>query len=305
MILKRKEPFLVQSGLVLGLLAMGNLIGRFSQMLRYLLAGLALFFLIHLVIGIVTNFKQAQKQLKDPLIASVFPTFFMQGMVASTYIATWSFLGEDALFIAQGLWWLSFIGLIVLMAYYLFSFGFPFKWDNVYPAWTVLFVGIGVAPLTIAVSQQFVLGQVIFWYGLVATIFVLPLVFYKTYKIGLEDRVRPNTTTICAPISLMTAAYTTTFSHPNSLILLLLLISGQILYLFILCQIFQLFKRPFSAGFSAFTFPLVISATALGSSLTVFQLGLFGHIWFLCEVVIALITTLLVTGLYLKDIFEK
>ena len=303
--LKRKEPFLVQSGLVLGLLAMGNLIGRFSQVLRYLLAGLALFFLIHLVIGIVTNFKQAQKQLKDPLIASVFPTFFMQGMVSSTYVATWSFLGESALLIAQGLWWLSFIGLIVLMTYYLFSFVFPFKWDNVYPAWTVLFVGIGVAPLTIAVSQQFVLGQVIFWYGLVATIFVLPLVFYKTYKIGLVDRVRPNTTTICAPISLMTAAYTTTFSHPNSLILLLLLISGQILYLFILCQIFRLFKRPFSAGFSAFTFPLVISATALGSSLTVFQLGLFGYIWFLCEVAIALIATLLVTGLYLKDIFEK
>ena len=303
--LKRKEPLLVQSGLVLGLLAMGNLIGRFSQVLRYLLAGLALFFLIHLVIGIVTNFKQAQKQLKDPLIASVFPTFFMQGMVSSTYVATWSFLEENALLIAQGLWWLSFIGLIVLMAYYLFSFVFPFKWDNVYPAWTVLFVGIGVAPLTIAVSQQFILGQVIFWYGLVATIFVLPLVFYKTYKIGLVDRVRPNTTTICAPISLMTAAYTTIFSHPNSLILLLLLISGQILYLFILCQIFQLFKRPFSAGFSAFTFPLVISATALVSSLTVFQLGLFGYIWFLCEVVIALIATLLVTGLYLKDIFEK
>ena len=269
--LKRKEPFLVQSGLVLGLLAMGNLIGRFSQVLRYLLAGLSLFFLIHLVIGIVTNFKQAQKQLKDPLIASVFPTFFMQGMVASTYMATWSFLGENALLIAQGLWWLSFIGLIALMAYCLFSFVFPFKWDNVYPAWTVLFVGIGVASLTIAVSQQFILGQVIFWYGLVATIFVLPLVFYKTYKIGLVDTVRPNTTTICAPISLMTAAYTTTFSHPNSLILLLLLISGQIFYLFILCQIFRLFKRPFSAGFSAFTFPLVISATALGSSLTVFQ----------------------------------
>ena len=82
--LKRKEPLLVQSGLVLGLLAMGNLIGRFSQVSRYFLAGLSLFFLIHLVIGIVSNFKQAKKQLKDPLIASVFPTFFMQGMVSST-----------------------------------------------------------------------------------------------------------------------------------------------------------------------------------------------------------------------------
>ena len=34
--IKRKEPFLVQAGLVLGLLALGNLVGDVSQFLRYL-----------------------------------------------------------------------------------------------------------------------------------------------------------------------------------------------------------------------------------------------------------------------------
>ena len=47
--IKRREPLLVQSGLVLGLLAIGNLIGSLSQILRYFFAGLAVFFLIHLI----------------------------------------------------------------------------------------------------------------------------------------------------------------------------------------------------------------------------------------------------------------
>ena len=46
--IKRREPLLVQSGLVLGLLAIGNLVGSWSQILRYFFAGLAVLFFIHL-----------------------------------------------------------------------------------------------------------------------------------------------------------------------------------------------------------------------------------------------------------------
>lgn len=76
--IKRKEPFLVQAGLVLGLLALGNLVGDVSQFLRYLLASLALLFFLHLVMGMLTHTKQVKEQLGQALVASVFPTFFMQ-----------------------------------------------------------------------------------------------------------------------------------------------------------------------------------------------------------------------------------
>lgn len=208
------------------------------------------------------------------------------------------------MFLASFLWWISLVGLILLMVYYICSFVIPFKWENIYPSWTVLFVGIGVAPLTIFVSHQYWLGQIIFWYCLLASILVLPIVFYKTFKIGLAEATLPNMTTICAPISLITAAYVASFPNPNNLLLLFLIILGQALYFFILYQLPTLFRRSFSAGFSAFTFPLVISATALKAFLLHFDIGITGKIFYVCEVLIALVVVLRVTFLYLKDIFE-
>lgn len=301
--IKRREPLLVQSGLVLGLLAIGNLVGSWSQILRYFFAGLAVLFFIHLIFGMVSYRKLVRNQLRDPLIASVFPTFFMQGMVLSSYLASWTFLGALTMFLASFFWWISLVGLILLMVYYICSFVIPFKWENIYPSWTVLFVGIGVAPLTIFVTHQYWLGQIIFWYCLLASILVLPIVFYKTFKIGLAEATLPNMTTICAPISLITAAYVASFPNPNNLLLLFLIILGQALYFFILYQLQSLLRRPFSAGFSAFTFPLVISATALKAFLLHYNIGIIGQIFYVCEVLIALVVILRVTFLYLKDIF--
>ena len=301
--IKRREPLLVQSGLVLGLLAIGNLVGSWSQILRYFFSGLAVLFFIHLIFGMVSYRKLVRNQLRDPLIASVFPTFFMQGMLISSYLASWTFLRAWTMFLASFLWWISLVGLILLMVYYICSFVIPFKWENIYPSWTVLFVGIGVAPLTIFVSHQYWLGQIIFWYCLLASILVLPIVFYKTFKIGLAEATLPNMMTICAPISLITAAYVASFPNPNNLLLLFLIILGQVLYFFILYQLPTLFRRSFSAGFSAFTFPLVISATALKTFLLHYNIGITGQIIYVCEVLIALVVVLRVTFLYLKDIF--
>lgn len=207
------------------------------------------------------------------------------------------------MFLALFLWWISLLGLILLMVYYICSFVIPFKRENIYPSWTVLFVGIGVAPLTIFVSHQYWLGQIIFWYCLLASILVLPIVFYKTFKIGLTEAILPNMTTFCAPVSLITAAYVASFPNPNNLLLLFLIVFGQILYFFILYQLPSLLRRPFSAGFSAFTFPLVISATALKAFLLHYNIGIAGQIIYVCEVLIALVVVLRVTFLYLKDIF--
>ena len=97
----------------------------------------------------------------------------------------------------------------------------------------------------------------------------------------------------------------TTFPQPNPVLLSSLLISGQCFYTFILWQLPRLINRPFSAGFSAFTFPLVISAVALKQSLNVLELGLAGQILLVFEILTALLVVLYVAFLYLKDIFGK
>lgn len=80
-----EKPPLVMAGLVLGLLALGNLLEGYGTYFRYCLGLVALVFWIFLIKGILKNKKESRKELSNPLIASVFTTFFMAGMILSTY----------------------------------------------------------------------------------------------------------------------------------------------------------------------------------------------------------------------------
>lgn len=98
----------------------------------------------------------------------------------------------------------------------------------------------------------------------------------KAYRIGLADAAMPNISTFCAPLSLLSASYLAAFSKPQEGMVLFLLISSQVLYAFVVLQLPRLLNRPFNPGFSAFTFPFVISATSLKMALTFYD-GLIGY----------------------------
>ncbi|HEN9980187.1 TPA: TDT family transporter [Streptococcus agalactiae] len=262
-----EKPPLVMAGLVLGLLALGNLLEGYGTYFRYCLGLVALVFWIFLIKGILKNKKESRKELSNPLIASVFTTFFMAGMILSTYILLFRSLGIWVAVLSKGVWWLSFIALIIHMAIFSWKYLRHFSMANLFPSWSVLYVGIGVASLTAPISGQFTIGKIVFWYGFIATLVLLPFLFIKAYKIGLPSAVKPNITTICAPMSLITAGYVNSFVSPNRGLLLLLIIMAQFLYFFILFQVPKLLIGDFTPGFSAFTFPLVISATSLKLSI--------------------------------------
>ncbi|HDT5741270.1 TPA: permease, partial [Staphylococcus aureus] len=105
---------------------------------------------------------------------------------------------------------------------------------------------------------------------------VLPIVFKRLKTYPLQTSIKPNTSTICAPFSLVAAAYVITFPKANDLIVIILLVLAQFFYFYIIFKLPKLLKEPFSPVFSAFTFPLVISATALKNSLPVLT---YPEIW--------------------------
>lgn len=74
---------------------------------------------------------------------------------------------------------MNLISNLILIAYYLNRFVFAFKWENVYPSWTVLFVGVAMSSLTAPASKAFTLGQVVFWICLVMTIIIFPILLKK------------------------------------------------------------------------------------------------------------------------------
>ncbi|MGT2746824.1 TDT family transporter [Streptococcus penaeicida] len=286
------QPPLVLSGLILGMTALGNLLGNFSQFLRFLFQIPAAILYLYLIFSIIKEPKRALQELKSPLIASVFPTFFMAGLLFSSLI-----IKSGHFSLGHSLWCLFLIGNIGLMLYYIWTFVIPFKWSNVFPSWSVLFVGIAVAALTAPASQHFRLGQAIFWLGLLLTFLVLPFMTYKTYKIGLEGATKPNISTFCAPLSLLAAAYLATFPQPAEGMVIFLVISSQVVYFFVLAQLPVLIKRAFNPGFAAFTFPFVISATACRASLIFLGLEENFQILILTETLIA---TVLVTYVFIN-----
>ncbi|HGK8115219.1 exfoliative toxin [Streptococcus pyogenes] len=292
-----KNPPLVMSGLALGTLSLGNLLATYFPLFGYLGLSASLFIYGILLAGIIRNPHETKMQLRQPLIASVFPTFFMTGMLlASLYLKATG--GQWLGYLA---WWLFFLGNFVLIVYYQYRFVFPFSWDNVFPSWSVLFVGIAMAALTSPASKQFLLGQVVFWVCLSLTGVILPFMAKKTYGIGLGQAVMPNISTFCAPLSLLSASYLATFPRPQVGMVIFLLISSQLLYAFVVVQLPRLLNRPFNPGFSAFTFPFVISATSLKMTLSFlgWQVLLLGEV---------LLATALVTygyGAYLRFLFQN
>lgn len=71
-----KNPPLVMSGLALGTLSFGNLLATYVSIFNYLGILAALFIYGILLVGMVRNLNDTKMQLRQPLIASVFPTFF-------------------------------------------------------------------------------------------------------------------------------------------------------------------------------------------------------------------------------------
>lgn len=295
-----QEPPLVLSGLVLGMTALGNLLGNFSQILRLLFIIPAFCLYLLLIYGIVKQPKNAQMELQSPLVASVFPTFFMVGMLFSVVI-----IQEFSSMLGHLFWIFFVVGNFSLICYYVQAFVIPFKWENVFPSWSVLFVGIAMAALTAPASGYFLLGKIIFWFCLGLTFLVLPIMAKKTYQIGLPQAVFPNISTFCAPLSLLSAAYLASFEHPQTGMVIFLLLSSQLVYFFVMWQLPKLLNRPFNPGFAAFTFPYVISATSLKMALGF--LGIKGLVWllFYAELGVAVLLVTYVFLLYIKFLASK
>ncbi|WMB28843.1 TDT family transporter [Streptococcus didelphis] len=295
-----KRPPLVMSGLVLGILSLGNLLGNYSLLLNNILLIVASLFYVYLLAGMVRHPYQVLEELKSPLVASVFPTFFMAGMLFSARLI------KDLSFeLGHFLWLIFFLGNCCLILYYLIRFLIPFSWNHVFPSWSVLFVGIAVAALTAPFSQHVKIGQFIFFACLILTFLVLPFMTYKAYFIGLESSLKPNISTFCAPLSLLLASYLAAFPAPDSRLVIFLTLTSQLLYFFVLFQLPVLIKRDFNPGFAAFTFPFVISATSLKGALTYLGLSKGFVLLLIFEILVATLLVVYVTYLYGTFLIRK
>lgn len=244
-------------GLMLSCAALGNLVQSYGAVYRNIMGLITLILFIGTTIKFVCDMPGLKKELEHPVAASVFPTYSMGIMLLATYVKPFSFI------ISYIIWIVGILLHIILVVLFSAKFVKNFNMKKVFPSWFIVYVGIAVAAVTGKTFNQ-TIGQVALLFALITYFILIPIVGKRIFIVKeIPEPALPTLVIFAAPGSLCLAGYLNIFEYKNFVIVLILLVLSQGFYLFALIKLVSLLRIKFYPSYSAFTFPLVISALAL------------------------------------------
>jgi len=250
------------SGLALGIASLGwawESFINFNGYSQYLGAALASVLLVLLSIKFILHPNLLKADLAHPVVGSVVPTFAMATMVVSNSIGQLNAIAGDALWVLAFLLHLNFfISFVVHRAR-------NFKIEHMVPSWFVPPVGIIVADVAFSGNPALAwLAEGALIFGMIIYAIMLPMMIYRIiFAKQIPDAAQPTLAILAAPASLSLAGYFTIVANPSPIIVGLLFGVAVLMTFIIYVAFFKLLRRPFCPGYAAFTFPMVIGATAL------------------------------------------
>ncbi len=226
-----------------------------AQAIGALLASLMLFTLL---LKFVLNPKLLKQDLSHHMSGSVVPTFAMAAMVIANNVNHFNHHVAMLVWLSAIILHLSFLAVFI---YYRVK---SFKFEHVLPSWFIPPVGIVVAAVSFPGGGLISIANSLLLFGLLTYFILLPTILYRYFlheRIG--DHEKPTVAVFAAPASLTLAGYLTLVDEPSLLMVSLLGGISLVMTLFIYYSFTHLLRLPFTPGYSAFTFPLVIGATAM------------------------------------------
>ncbi|WP_165002736.1 MULTISPECIES: TDT family transporter [unclassified Enterococcus] len=295
-------------GLILGMASLGNLFKDYHLVgLGNVIGVLSMVLMLFMFVKLFILFEHTRKMLHDPIIASVSPTFTMALMVICTYFVSFTTI----LPIVKFVWAAAVVFQVILVLY--FTYHHVIKADlsieAIYPSWFIIYVGFGV--ITVTAGNFFpLIGKIFFWISLACYTFLLPIIIKRVFFVkNMAHPTLPLITIVAAPGSLCLTGYLKNFEHPNVYLVVFLFVLSQILYFVVLSMLPHLFKLHFYPSYAAFTFPLVISATALFTAVHYFNgLGMASgllDVLKIAECIIASLVVLYVLVHYLRFLLKE
>ena len=254
--LVKKVP-VPMAGLMLALAAAGNLVQSYGAIYRNVFGVVSAILLVLLLAKMSKYPSVVKEELKNPVVASVFPTLTMGMMLLSTYIKP--FVPN----IAFAMWIISIVGHIGLMVKFTIDYIVKLDIKKVFPSWFIVYVGIVVGSVTAPAFEMQSLGKVFFWVGIISYFLLLPTVLKKVKLGTIPEPALPTLAIFAAPVALCLAGYMNSFATKNMVIVWGLVILSQLSYIIVLLQLPKLLKLKFYPSFSGLTFPLVISAISI------------------------------------------
>ena len=195
--------------------------------------------------------------LRHPTIGSIVPTLAMSLMLISHTALNLSCI------LACSIW----LSAVILHILFFFTFCFhrmkKIDLNHMVPSWFVPPIGIVVACISVPTQSLLPIAHLILQFGLIAYAIMLPLMLYRLcFKDSIEDDRKPTLAILAAPASLTLTGYLSISSNPNTLVLLILFSIALVMTISVYLMLSHLLRIGFSPAYSAFTFPLAISATA-------------------------------------------
>jgi tellurite resistance protein TehA-like permease len=250
------------AGLALGIASLGwcwenaAQLHGLGQIIGAVIASAMLFILL---LKFVCFPKILWNDLAHPVVGSVAPTFAMATMVVSNAVTHFNAA------LGNALWLFAVVLHLLFLVVFIYHRAMDFQLHHMVPSWFVPPVGLIVADVSFAGSEALrPLADGVLLFGLVAYAVMLPAMLYRLiFSHEVPDSAKPTIAILAAPASLSLAGYLTVTSSPSPVIVALLFGIAVLMTLLIYLSLIKLAQLPFSPGYAAFTFPVVISATAL------------------------------------------
>ena len=259
------------AGLALGSAALGNLLQPYSSSLQLLFNLLSLIIIVLLTIKFVLGFDKLNKEMENPVVATVLATYPMTIMLLASFSKKYIGL------LSMPVWIIGIFLDFCVVYYAIYNFIIKERHiSKIYPTWFITFVGPAVVTVTAINYNLETLGLIYFYFSYINYLVLLPFVLYRVYKYKhYKDGDYPTITVFSAPGGLLLASYMIGVTQKSNIVLAILIPLTILLFIFVLIQLPYLLKRKFYPSFSAFTFPLVICAIAFQKTGIYYQLAEF------------------------------
>lgn len=190
------------SGVMLGFVALGNLIQSYSESIRLVCGIISLILGLLLLCKVVLYPSMIKEDMKNPIMAGVSATFPMAIMLLSTYIKP--FIGQKAIYI----WYLGLLLHLTLIVYFSIKFILKFNIKKVFTTYFIVYVGLAVASVSAPAFEKTNIGTLAFWFAFVLCMVLLVVVTYRYSKYKeIPDPAKPLFCIYAAPVNLCLAGY--------------------------------------------------------------------------------------------------
>lgn len=248
-------------GLALGIASLGlcwENIGLFDRLPQLVCAGIAAIILLLLALKFIFNPRLLAADLAHPVIGGVIPTSAMALMIVAKAISLY------AMTLGQTIWVCAIVIHIAFLVTFIYHRTRHFELHHMVPAWFVPPVGLIVADVSFPGGALLPLALGLLYFGMIAYALLLPTMLYRVlFSHQIPDAAKPTIAIFAAPASLSLAGYLTVVAAPSPNIIMLLTGIAVMMTFIIYVAFLHLLRLPFSPGYAAFTFPIVISPTAL------------------------------------------